>query len=156
TTSMGSYAVNSSANCVAGTAKFSLTNLFGPASLVVTTLSDQDNAINTNSLRHAIANAETQSAPQTIIFPKSILPKASGNFLDLLCALPDLTANTAIQGPGAQVLSVQRDPSASAFRIFAVDAGATAAVSGLTISGGSAAYGGGIYNAGSLTVSNSN
>jgi ethanolamine utilization microcompartment shell protein EutS len=151
----GTYAVSASATGIARTATFSLTNLFGPASLVVTTLLGQNNPIATNSLREAITSAETQSGPQTITFDKSILTKPTGNVIDLHSALPDLKGNITIEGPGAKILTVQRDAGASAFRIFTVDAGAAAALSALTISGGSATYGGGIINFGRLTVSDS-
>jgi len=56
--------------------------------------------------------------------------------------------NITITGPGANLLTIKRN-SVSNFRIFAVDPGITANISGLTISNGfgsGAAPGGGIYN----------
>jgi predicted outer membrane repeat protein len=71
-------------------------------------------------------------------------------------ALPDLSNNIAIQGPGAASLTVQRDPALSAlFSVFTVDSVATASISGLTIANGDAIFGGGITNSGTLTVSKS-
>jgi hypothetical protein len=162
TTYAGTYTVSASVTDIATTAKFSLSNTT-PGSLVVSTLLDENNPAGTNSLREAIAYADTLSGPHTITFDKSILTKPNGNVIDLQSALPDLTANITIEGPGASVLTVQRDDKDAAFRIFTVDAGATTAISGLTVSGGSVSTdslgedagsdGGGIYNAGSLTVS---
>ena len=67
-----------------------------------------------------------------------------------------------IQGPGADVLIVQNTAARSTTsRIFNFDSGVTATIAGLTISGGdiyaqsSSDNGGGIYNAGNLTVTGS-
>ena len=72
--------------------------------------------------------------------------------IDLLSSLRDLSNNLAIHGPGASSLTVQRDPGASAFGIFTVDSGFTVSLSGLTIANGSSGTGGGILNAGTLTI----
>jgi CSLREA domain-containing protein len=151
----GTYTVNASATGVASPAKFSLSNTVGPTSLVVTTLLDANVPSGKLSLREAIAIADAFSSRQTITFDPSILTEPTGNVIDLQSALPDLTANVTIQGPGANVLTVQRDAKDAAFSVFTVDKGATATISGLTISGGSATQGGGIDNLGSLTVSDS-
>ena len=67
-----------------------------------------------------------------------------------------------IQGPGADVLTVQNTAARSTTsRIFYVNSGVTVTIAGLTISGGdiygesSPARGGGIYNTGNLTVTGS-
>ena len=65
-----------------------------------------------------------------------------------------------IQGPGANLLTVTRDASAPAFRVFEVNgagAGPTVNISGLTLSGGRAAGNGGavLQVNGTLTVSDS-
>jgi hypothetical protein len=82
-------------------------------------------------------------------------------------ALPDLSTDVDIEGPGASLLTVARDSADGTpdFRIFTVPAGVVVTIAGLTISGGNApsnatingpqALGGGILNAGSLTVTNS-
>jgi hypothetical protein len=82
--------------------------------------------------------------------------------INLTSALPDLTHNISINGPGANLLTVWGGGYdsyfryGSFFRIFTVPAGATVSISGLTISGGAASdFGGGINNAGTLTLSNS-
>ncbi len=75
-----------------------------------------------------------------------------------------LTRNMTITGPGAANLTVRRDPlNGTRFRIFNVGSGVTAAISGLTITGGAApdsnfgdgGNGGGVFNSGTLTVTNS-
>ena len=81
--------------------------------------------------------------------------------LNILGALPALDSNIAINGPGANALTVRRDSSAATtFRIFQVNSGKTVSISGLTISGGVTGSfpdndGGGIHNLGTLTVSDS-
>ena len=58
-----------------------------------------------------------------------------------------------IEGPGAASLTV----SGSGWRsstVFTVDASVSATIAGLTITGGAASYGGGIFNAGTLTLGN--
>jgi hypothetical protein len=68
--------------------------------------------------------------------------------------------NITISGLGANVLIVQRDAAAPAFRIFLVVPGHTVTIQGLTISnglaqgGGSASAGGGIYNDHSILTVN--
>jgi uncharacterized repeat protein (TIGR01451 family) len=59
-----------------------------------------------------------------------------------------------IQGPGANLLNVRRDPAASGFRIFEITSPGVM-ISGLTISGGSAGAGnngGGVLNGGTLAL----
>jgi hypothetical protein len=81
-------------------------------------------------------------------------------------ALPDLTHNISIEGPGADFLTVsgQGYQSYYPFRVFTVLQGATVNISGLTITNGyapmdynlpDANLGGGIANFGTLTLSNS-
>jgi hypothetical protein len=77
--------------------------------------------------------------------------------INLTGALPNLTHNISINGPGANLLTVRRDTGGD-YRIFVVTVGATVAISGLTIANGNGGYsdvgGGGILNLGSLTLSN--
>jgi hypothetical protein len=74
--------------------------------------------------------------------------------INLAGALPTLTGNVSIDGPGANLLTVRRDTGGS-YRIFTVASGVTVAISGLTIRNGnpSDSGGGGILNSGILTVS---
>src|SRR5262249_58549116 len=76
----------------------------------------------------------------------------------LASALPDLSTALTIAGPGPKALTVARSGAAGTpdFRIFTVPAGVVVRISGLTMSGGSVAdIGGGIYNMGTLTVTDS-
>jgi hypothetical protein len=76
----------------------------------------------------------------------------SGQTITLRSALPALSANVAIMGLGAANLAVS---GAGQYSIFQVNSGVTASISGLDITAGEASQGGGVYNAGTLTVSDS-
>jgi CSLREA domain-containing protein len=84
---------------------------------------------------------------------------ASGNCtINLGAALPDLSDNVTITGPGADKLSVTRN-SSSSFRIFNVTAPGLVSFSGMTISKGAAPIngnGGGINKTGAGTVNVTN
>src|SRR5262245_39285950 len=75
--------------------------------------------------------------------------------INLTRALPNLARSISIEGPGADLLTVRRDTGGS-YRIFTVSSSATVSISGLTISNGSVIddVGGGIFNSGTLTISN--
>jgi hypothetical protein len=110
------------------------------ATIVVTSAADSG----PGSLRQAIADA----APgDTITFASSVNTVTLTNG-DLVLR------NVTIQGPGASQLTVRRDPSAVQFRVFTVNAGVTATLAALTITGGDAGGvnarygGGGVLNAG--------
>jgi hypothetical protein len=125
---------------------------------VSTILNDDGIVTNTNdsgagSLRQAIiaANNNNSIANPTITFA----PSVSGT-IQLASALPDLLRNMTIDGPGAGTLTISRN-STTNFRIFTLQAGITATIEGLKISGGSAgtSNGGGIANlGGTLTLQN--
>ena len=123
-------------------------------SLVVTTLADvSDPYDGQTSLREAITYAETLAGHHDITFASGVT-----GVIDLTSALPALTGNISIVGPGANSLTVQRDANAAHFSVFTVSASATAGFSGLTISGGySDTDGGGIFaqSNSSVTVTNS-
>jgi hypothetical protein len=78
--------------------------------------------------------------------------------VNLLSPLPVISHDVEIQGPGAEQLTVRRD-SGGNYRIFEVTSGATVGISGLTIRNGhnpnASDFGGGIYNQGTLTISDS-
>ncbi len=134
-------------------------------------LDGQGNALSANLLGSSIPfnNASFVSGPagvndvvsatgQTITVPVGTINLAS--------ALPDLSSNISIQGPGLSNLTVRRDQPndtvAHEFRIFTVDAGATVTLAGLTINNGYASSsdtsvplvgkGGAIFNQGNLTI----
>jgi CSLREA domain-containing protein len=77
--------------------------------------------------------------------------------VNLTGALPDLSTNLVIAGPGADEFTVSRD-SEGVYRIFTVTSGSVVSISGITVSGGNVPFssGGGIYNnGGTLTISGS-
>lgn len=101
----------------------------------------------------------------TITFDPSF--SLSGHIITLTSALPGLTNGTNIVGPGASLLNVTRPSGGAAFRVFTVNTNAAVTISGLSISSGLAqgadgtnlsnaasAFGGGIYNGGTLTLRN--
>jgi hypothetical protein len=73
--------------------------------------------------------------------------------INLTGALPDLSTDMDIVGPGSSALTVRRNTGGN-YRIFAVGVGAVVRISGLTASNGYLANGngGGIYNNGTLTL----
>jgi CSLREA domain-containing protein len=98
------------------------------------------------TLRAAIQEANALAGDETITF------SVTGT-INLTSALPDLSS-MAIAGPGANNLTVRRDTGGN-YRIFLIDSGQTVNISGLTISNGYVEYGGGIFNLGTLTLTNS-
>src|SRR5262249_22739862 len=64
----------------------------------------------------------------------------------------DITDSVDLQGPGAGVLTVSGN---NASRVFRVSTGESVTIRGLTIAGGTAFEGGGIYNDGTLTLEDS-
>jgi hypothetical protein len=75
--------------------------------------------------------------------------------INLSAGLPTLTRSVSIDGPGSDLMTVRRN-TGGGYNIFLVGSGATVSISGLTITNGYVlGFGGGIYNAGTLTLSNS-
>ena len=127
-----------------------------PPPLQVTTLDDHDDGTCSTSdctLREAIMAAANQPGDDVINFA----PSVSGT-IQLNSALPQLATNLNIVGPGAALLTVRRN-GASDFRIFTTGNntvnGPTISISGLTITNGRNADGGGgvLHNYGNLTIS---
>jgi parallel beta-helix repeat protein len=146
----GTYTVTASAAGVKTPTIFSLINV--NANLLVTTLMDENNPNDgTISLQEAIAKAEKLSGHQTIGFASSILTQSHGNVIKVLSALPNLTGNITIAGPGANLLTVFA--KATGISVFTVNAKATITISDLTLSGASTVNGGGVSNSGTLTIS---
>jgi hypothetical protein len=97
----------------------------------------------TGDLRYCIANAI--SGQDAIGFAAGLT-----GAIQLGSALPPLNASVAIQGPGADRLTVERAQSNfTSFGIFAVGSAANVQISGLTIANANV---GAIYNAGTLTI----
>ena len=129
------------------------------APMVVTTRADSG----TGSLRTAI------TAGNTITFDPGVFAAAGAPPISLLTELPPLNSNINIVGPGANVLTIERNAASGKFRIFVIDllpggltySGtiSTVTISGLTIRNGllsssSAGFtgGAGIVNFGNLTL----
>jgi len=84
------------------------------------------------------------STPQTITLTNGTLQ------------LTNTTTAIAIDGPGASIVDINFGPiTGSDYGDFEVLPGVTATLSGLTITGGSAVYGGAVDNSGTLTVTQS-
>lgn len=110
------------------------------------------------SLRQAIVNA---SLGDTISFAPSV------TIVNLTSAQLVIDKNLSIVGPGANRLTVQRSSNAPEFRIFHITSSTVnVSISGITISNGISFWdfrccagflsaGGGIWNAGVLTLSDS-
>jgi VCBS repeat-containing protein len=104
-------------------------------------------AANDCSLRGAITAANANAGDDTIY-----LLGVSGT-VNLTKALPDLSSNISIEGPGADQFTVRRSTGGD-YGIFTVTSGSVVSISGITVSGGKANFGGGIFNhGGTLTIS---
>jgi hypothetical protein len=118
-----------------------------PGMILVSNATDESDAnysYGDLSLREALAVAATNSGADTIVFDPSI------SEIDLALGHLTIDSDVTIAGPGADLLSIDGQNSN---RIFNVDAGVSdATIRGLTVTGGFADYGGGIYNLGALTV----
>jgi hypothetical protein len=100
-------------------------------------------------LRYCINKVNAEPGPDTIDLTVQ-------GAIKLTAALPDLSSDVSIQGPGADLLTVRRD-TGGYYRIFTIPAGATVQITGITISNGlqilgAGGIGGGIWNDGSLTL----
>jgi hypothetical protein len=123
-------------------------------SILVTNLNDNG----AGSLRQAITDANANAGTDAINFQTGLTGSIS-----LLTALPDLSTS-AINGPGANTLTVQRSTAGGTpnFRIFTINNGRTVNISALTMSNGNITSGlaptnsgGAVSNSGTLTLTNS-
>ena len=110
------------------------------------------------SLRQAITDANAIAGADTIVFniPTSDPGCEFGVCtISLATALPDLTTNVVISGPGANLVTVQRSGASgtSLFSIFTIAQNVTVTISGLTLSNAATDQNGGaIRNSGALTL----
>ncbi len=104
----------------------------------------------TGTLRWAVAQANAASSPSTIDFQLSSTPATIALTQGPL-ELSNTSAAITIDGPGASLLSISGN---NASRVFQVDNGVTASLSGLTITKGSATdvNGGGLANFGTVNL----
>lgn len=106
----------------------------------------------TGSLRQAIIEANINPG-------SDIIDISATGTIDLQSPLPNLSTDVTINGPGADELTVRRD-SGGEYGIFVIPSGSTVAISGITASNGDTSGtplpgGGGIYNLGALTLTDS-
>ena len=104
-------------------------------------------------LRQAIGLANTTGGAETIVFDKTVFKTPQTITLNgTQLELSDTTGTETITGPKAGVTVSGGGLS----RVFQVDPGVTASISGLTITGGggNTYYGGGLYNEGATTLTN--
>ena len=143
----GSYTVSATAIGVAGAASFSLRT--EPASSITVTNTLDDGSV--GSLRWAVEQANAGGGAETIDFDPSLfntpqtITLTSGEL-----ELSNTTGTETITGPAAGVTFSAGGTS----RVFQVDANVTASISGMTITGGSAGNGGGLYNDGGTITLN--
>ncbi len=104
---------------------------------------------NSGDLRYVITQLNAMGgAANTISFAQGVAGQ-----IGLASALPAINSNVEINGPGQSVLEIRRTSANDPYRIFAVNAGITVTITGLTMSNGKVLTGGGgIRNMGTLTV----
>jgi len=138
----------------AAQARFNLGNTELP-SLVVTTIDDiVDPYDGQTSLREAINYASSHPGADTITFDSMVFGTRQTIALTSGLALTDTTGSTTIAGFGADLLTVTGGGPSSNFSVFTIGDGVTASLSGLTVSGGNATEGGGLFNSGNVTLTN--
>jgi hypothetical protein len=113
-----------------------------PTPLQVTNTNDSG----TGSVREAITDANGLPGRDVIAFA----PGVTGT-INLQSELPALTGYLEIDGPGLAQLTVRRNTGGN-YRIFTIETGAKAKISGLTITNGSSDLGGGVRNSGELLL----
>jgi hypothetical protein len=112
------------------------------STFTVTTINDSG----PGSFRQALTDASSATTDDTISFDTAGV-FSTPQTISLLTALPPVPSSggaLTVTGPGASRLTIRRDTSASNFRIFEF-AGSILNISGLTISGGAADKGGGLF-----------
>jgi hypothetical protein len=131
-----------------------------PITLTVNQIGDVGDGVcdATCTLRDAVTAANNRHvSADTINFDLSVF--STPQTITLLSGELTIRDNVSINGPGANLLSISGN---DASRVFYVNSGVTAAFDGITIKDGNLDpynsyqyYGAGVYNSGTLTVSNS-
>ncbi len=101
------------------------------------------------SLRDAVNLANIAGNTSTISFD----PSLSGQSITLESVLAQIQDSLDIIGPGADSLTIRRDPGAPSFNLFSINSGITVNISALSLTGGDADNGGAIANAGTPSPS---
>ncbi len=110
----------------------------------VNSLGDKGNGSGlSGDLRYAITQANAN--------PGSVIDFSVMGTIQLTGALPAISANMTINGPGPSLLTLMGGGSSSDFSVFIIDQGVAATVSGLTIAGAYARWGA-ISDNGPLTL----
>src|SRR5437773_2320166 len=109
------------------------------STVVVNTLADETIANSTRSLREAIASAVAGDTIQFLAGLSGSINLAKGELL--------IAKNLTISGPGAGTIKINGH---GASRVLEITAAKTVKITGVTITGGKATQGGGIFNAGTL------
>jgi hypothetical protein len=129
---------------------------------VVNTLSDATNpGAGLVTLRQAVADANLHSGADTITFDPKVFAPGSLHTITLVqgqIQFTDTSGKTTVNGPGSGVVAVDGNGQSRVFSVFQ-----TVSISGLTITGGDVqgqsaddtAQGGGIYNLGTLSLTDS-
>ena len=119
-----------------------------PATFVVNNPADSGV---TGTLRWAVEQADSAASASTIDFNLGSSPQTISLTQGQL-TLSNTAYSITIDGPGESKLSIS---GADATRVFQIDAGVTATISGLTITGGSAAGEGGgvLIDGGTVSLS---
>jgi hypothetical protein len=117
-----------------------------PSTCVVSSLGDTGVGVATDhgDLRFCLSQANARPGEDLIIF------SVTGT-INLTKALPDITDDLIIAGPGADQLMVRRDTGGT-YRIFTIAKGVAAQIFSLTVSNGMSDHGGGVRNSGALTL----
>ena len=155
----GSYIVSASTTGAVAPVSFSLTNLVSDpvaAYTVNSTSGGFSGAGTSGTLPYVVflasADANLSTDGSEIEFDPSVFSTTRTITLGATVVLSETAGAEVIDGPGAGLVTIS---GGGTVRVFQVESGVTATLSGLTISGGSTTgYGGGLYNNGTTTLTN--
>jgi hypothetical protein len=119
--------------------------------LIVDTIVDEDDGDHSAldfTLREALQLSNANPEPDTIGFSGAL----AGGTISLVLGELVISDDVVITGLGADDLAIDAQDNS---RVLSVSAGTTSTISGLTLTGGNAISGGGVYNSGDLTVTDS-
>ena len=126
------------------------------AAIVVDTLADDDNEDSYCSLREAIIAANTNSAKGACPAGESgaadTITFSVGGTITLTSLLPNIVAGNALVIDGGEVITVSGDNSV---RVLSVLSEAQLTLENITVADGYSSTGGGIFNLGTLNITNS-